>query len=112
MKTWDAIVIGGGVIGLSIALELSKRGTKVLVVERSETGREASHAAGGMLAHCDPHTPEVVRPLATASAELYPEFVHELQDETRVHIDLRQQGTVAFLGPRRDSSPWRKVVER
>ena len=99
MKTWDAIVIGGGVIGLSIALEFSKRGTKVLVVERSETGREASHAAGGMLAHCDPHTPEVVRPLATASAELYSEFVHELQDETRVHIDLRQQGTVAFLKP-------------
>lgn len=97
MKTWDAVVIGGGVIGLSIALELSKRGQKVLVVERSETGREASHAAGGMLAHCDPHTRDVVRPLASASAALYPEFVHELQDETKVHIDLRQDGTIAFL---------------
>jgi glycine oxidase len=97
VKTWDAIVIGGGVIGLSVALELTKRSVKVLVIERSETGREASHAAGGMLAHCDPHTPEVIRPLASASAAMYPEFVHELQDETRAHVDLRQQGTIAFL---------------
>lgn len=98
MKTWDAIVIGGGVIGLSIALELTKRGIKVLVIERNQTGREASHAAGGMLAHCDPHLKHDLRPLAIASVQLYPEFVHELEEETKVHIDLRRDGTIAFQG--------------
>ena len=97
MKTWDAVIIGGGVIGLSCALELSRREIRVLIVERGEPGREASHAAGGMLAHCDPHTPEVLRPLAAASAALYPELVLELKEESGVHIDLRREGVIAFF---------------
>ncbi len=96
VKNWDAVVIGAGVIGLSVALELQKRGCKVLVLERGEPGREASHAAGGMLAHCDPHNDEKLQPLAKVSAELYPEFVRELEDETQVHIDLRRHGTISF----------------
>lgn len=99
MKSWDAVVIGGGVIGLSIALELNKRGHRVLVVDRSEPGREASHAAGGMLAHCDPHTKELLRPLASASAHIYHEFVHELQDETGVQVDFRGDGSIVFPEP-------------
>lgn len=96
MKTWDAIVIGGGVIGLSIALELNKHNCKALLIERGETGREASHAAGGMLAYCDPDFSDLVTPLALESVALYPEFVRELQDETNVHIDFRQDGTIFF----------------
>ncbi len=94
MKTWDAIVIGGGVIGLSLARELRRHGATVLVVDRSEPGREASFAAGGMLACCDPHTPPALQPLALASAKLYPEFAHELEDESGVRIDLRRDGTI------------------
>lgn len=97
MKTWDVIVIGGGIIGLSLAWELRKRGASVLVVERGEPGREASHAAGGMLANCGDETPGVLQDLATASAEMYPEFVHELQDESGEKVDLRSHGTLLFL---------------
>ena len=97
MKTWDAIVIGGGVIGLCCALEISKRQKRILILERGEPGREASHAAGGMLASCDPHTPEVLRPFADASADLYPEFALELEDETGITVDLRRDGTIAFF---------------
>lgn len=97
MKSWDAVIIGGGVIGLCCALELSRRELRILLIERGEPGREASHAAAGMLANCDPHTPEVLRPIADASAKLYHEIVHELQDETGINIDLRREGTIAFL---------------
>ncbi|HEX6879246.1 MAG TPA: glycine oxidase ThiO [Terriglobales bacterium] len=96
MKSWDAIVIGGGVIGLSVALDLNKRGSKVLLLDRGEPGHEASFAAGGMLAHCDPHTPEPLRHLALLSAAMYREFVHELMDETGIQIDLRPHGTIYF----------------
>ncbi len=75
VKTWDVIIIGGGIIGLSLAIALRKRGAKVLIVERGEPGREASHAAGGMLVDCQLETPSALQPLATASARLYPEFV-------------------------------------
>jgi glycine oxidase len=96
VKTWDVIVVGGGIIGLSLSIELNKRGASVLVVERGEPGREASHAAGGMLANCGDETPPVLQALASASAEMYPEFVHELQDESGVNVDLRSHGTLFF----------------
>ena len=99
MRTWDAIIIGGGIIGLSLAIVLRKRGLKVLVVERGEPGHEASHAAAGMLADCTVETPAALQPLATASARMYPEFVHELQDESKINPDLRDAGTIVFPPP-------------
>ena len=96
VKTWDVLIIGGGIIGLTLARELRKQGASVLVVERGEPGREASHAAGGMLGD---DRLGVLQTLATASAEMYPEFVHELQDESGESVDLRSEGTLLFPEP-------------
>jgi len=97
VKNWDAIIIGAGIIGLSLAIELNKQGLRVLVVEKGEPGREASWAAGGMLVDFVLETPPGMRELATASARMYPEFVHELEDESGLKIDLRSHGTLFFL---------------
>jgi glycine oxidase len=97
VRTWDIIIIGGGIIGLSLAIELRKRQARVLIVERGEPGREASHAAAGMLADCGMEIPLALQTLATASARMYPEFVHELQDESGINVDLRDDGTILFL---------------
>jgi glycine oxidase len=96
VKTWDVIVIGGGIIGLSLAIELRKRGATVLIVERGEPGREASHAAGGMLVDCPAETLAPLQPLAAASARMYPEFVRELQVESGINVDLRDEGAIVF----------------
>ncbi len=93
---WDVIIVGGGIIGLSLAIALRKRGATVLIVERGEPGREASYAAAGMLADFPLEMPPALQPLATASARMYPEFVHELQDESGTNVDLRDQGTIFF----------------
>ncbi len=99
VKSWDVIIIGGGIIGLSLSIALRKRGMKVLIVERGEPGREASHAAGGMLADCPLEIPVPLQSLATASARMYPEFVHELRDESGIDANLRDQGTILFREP-------------
>ncbi len=99
MQTWDVVIIGGGIIGLSLAIALRKHGATVLIVERGEPGREASHAAAGMLADFPLETPPVLQTLASASARMYPEFVHELQDESGMSVDLRDQGTIFFVAP-------------
>ena len=91
------IVVGAGIIGLSLAIELNKQGLRVLVVEKGEPGREASWAAGGMLVDFPAETLPALRELATASARMYPEFVHELEDESGLKIDLRTVGTLLFL---------------
>jgi glycine oxidase len=102
VKIWDVIVLGCGVIGASLARELNKSGMRVLVIERGEPGREASHAAAGMLAPRGGDLPKELEKLAVASEAMYPEFVRELEDEAvaRPHkphepsIDLRDQGTI------------------
>jgi glycine oxidase len=66
------------------------------LVERGEVGREASFAAGGMLANCGDESVPALKPLADASAAMYPEFVRELQDESGVNPDLRSNGTLLF----------------
>lgn len=105
MKSWDVIVIGGGIIGLSLSIELRKKGASVLILERGEPGREASSAAGGMLVDCPFETPAALQPLAAASASMYPEFVRELELESGMKIDLRNQGTILFPSAAHVSHP-------
>ena len=96
MKSWDVVIAGGGIVGISLARELRRHGASVLVVERGEPGREASHAAAGMLAWCDPMLPQPLQPMARASAGMYAEFVQEIEDESGMKVDLRTEGTVVY----------------
>ncbi len=80
----------------------------VLIVERGEPGREASWAAGGMLVDSAMETPPALQPLASASARMYPEFVHELEDESGLKIDLRAGGTPRLQDDRSAADPPRQ----
>ena len=95
------IIAGGGIIGLSLSIALRKSGARVLIVERGQPGREASSAAGGMLVDCSLETHAALQSLATASARLYPEFVHEIETESGLKVDLRDQGAIIFPPPER-----------
>jgi glycine oxidase len=99
VKSSDVLVLGAGVIGLSIAWRLQRAGLRVHILERTEPAREASHAAAGMLAVCDPHNDPALQPLAELSAAMYPEFVHELEDESQLKVDLRDDGVISFFDP-------------
>jgi glycine oxidase len=102
VKSWDVIIVGAGIIGLSLALALRKRGLSVLVLDKGEPGREASWAAGGMLANCGDETPPALKALAHASAAMYPAFVAEIEDASGIKVDLRSQGTLLFPSPDQD----------
>lgn len=97
MKSWDVIIAGAGIIGVSLALELRERGATVLVLDRADPGSEASSAAAGMLAPADPETPETLRPLALESARMFPAFAHKLESTANMQVDFRRVGTIALL---------------
>lgn len=100
VKSWDVVIVGGGIIGISLALELRKHGASVLVVDKGEPGREASHAAAGMLANCE--QPDALQALASASAQLYPQFVREIEDTSGMEVDYRTNGTLLLFSAPKD----------
>lgn len=89
------LIIGGGVIGLSIARELHFRGVKhITILERGAIGREASYAAAGMLApNAENDIHDDFYELCAASCALYPAFAAEILGETGVDIELERSGT-------------------
>ena len=92
----DVLIIGGGVIGLTIARELYKKGVrKITILERGEVGKEASHAAAGMLApHAETEKLDEFYYFCDESNKLYPNLAAELFDETAVDIELDRNGTL------------------
>jgi glycine oxidase len=94
-ETVDVAVIGGGLIGSSIAWRLAESGAGVCLLERGDLGAEASSAAAGMLAPQG----ELVEPPAFAdlcfqSLALYPKFLAEIEALTGESTGYRQEGTL------------------
>jgi len=92
----DVIIAAGGIIGVSLALELRDRGVRVLVLDEREPGLGASSAAAGMLAATDPETPAALREFAIESARLFPEFVEQVEADSGISVDFRRQGTIVL----------------
>src|SRR5205085_957709 len=79
--TADVILIGGGVMGCASALALASEGLRVLVLERSVPGAEASSAAAGILgAQTEVHEPGAFFELARQSRARYPSWAARLRE--------------------------------
>ncbi|HEX5309340.1 MAG TPA: glycine oxidase ThiO [Solirubrobacteraceae bacterium] len=97
-STPDVAVLGGGIVGLSVAWRAAQQGLSVTVLERGEPGGGASHVAAGMLAPVS----EVefgeaglgVLELGMRSAALWPRFAAELERAGASEVGLRRSGTL------------------
>ncbi len=76
----DVLIIGGGVVGVSCAYELAKRGASVTVLERDRVGHGCSFGNAGWL------TPSQATPLATISSK--PWFPHALYLTKALAVEL------------------------
>lgn len=92
----DVLIIGAGVIGLSIARELRKKSVaKITVVDKGQAGHEASWAAAGMLApQGETDRIDDFYRLCAEARNMYPRFAAELKDETDIDIELDRRGTL------------------
>jgi glycine oxidase len=101
VSAYDVIIVGGGLIGGSIAFELASEKLRIVVLDRQEPGREASWAAAGMLAP-GPDSPEssALVPLGKESLRLYPEFVAAIESASSKSTGFTRNGTFeVFRGP-------------
>src|SRR5947209_19426037 len=80
-STTDVLIIGGGVIGCSIAYHLCKLGVEVTVVDAGAIGAEASSAAAGLLAPLGSLSgPGPLADLLLASWSMFPTLAPELEE--------------------------------
>ena len=109
----EVLIIGGGVIGLSLARELHKRGfRRITILEKGAVGREASYAAAGMLAvQSETDKPDEFFEFCSESNKLYPRFAEELLDETGVDIELDKEGTLYLAFNKTDENKLRERFE-
>jgi glycine oxidase len=89
------IIAGAGIIGLSCAWRLAQRGLRVTVFDAGQAAREASWAGAGMLAPGGEILAEsAFTEMALRSLRQFPDFVGELEEETKRSIDYRRSGAV------------------
>ena len=112
-QTAQVAIIGGGVIGLSIARALAQRGVRdVVVLDRHEFGREASWAAGGILApQIEADARDDFFRLACASRDLYPQFAAELQSESGIDVELDTTGTMYVASSEDEEAEMRHRIQ-
>ena len=91
----DVVVVGGGVIGMSIAYALSRAGVRSILLDQGELGRAASWAGAGMIPpHCERILTNPTTELRSWSALLYPEWSESLREETGIDNGYRRTGGV------------------
>ncbi len=105
-------IIGGGVIGCSIAYQLSKVGVQVSVIEREEIASEASKAAAGLLAPDTVLTgPKAVADLFLTSWSMTAEIIAEIEAASGVQVEYFQTGALHVLTNADDQSSLRRCAE-
>jgi glycine oxidase len=99
-RSADVLVIGGGIIGLSVAWRTRQKGLSVTVLEREEIGMGTSHVAAGMLAPVAEvefgEAGRAVLELGLRSAEMWPEFAAGLERVSGEEVGLLKTGTLVL----------------
>jgi glycine oxidase len=110
-RSFDAIFVGGGIIGLSCAWRAAQRGARVAVLERAEPPAGATDVAAGMLAPVGELTfgePQLLE-LTLEAAQLYPQFVAELEAASGMPTGYLREGALHVALDRDEAAQLRRV---
>src|SRR5438477_6654827 len=108
----DAIVIGGGVMGLASARELRRRGYRVRLLERAQPGRAASWASAGIIGATLRYESDPRFELRRVSGELWPAFAEGIQDESGLDPEYRQMGCIQLAESDADRADLQHAAQR
>jgi glycine oxidase ThiO len=87
----DVLVLGGGIAGLTVALEAARRDLSVIILDVPRPGA-ASRAAAGMLAPSVEELPPHMLGAAVAARDLYPGYLAALHERTGIDVPLDRGG--------------------
>ena len=105
----DILVVGGGIIGMLTARELSLAGMKVTIVDQGKAGQESSWAGGGIISPLYPwRYSDAVSDLAQWGQAFYPELIEEIRSATGLDAELIQNGLLMIDEEHEAASIWAK----
>ena len=110
-RSFDAVFVGGGIVGLACAWHAARRGARVAVVELGEPPAGATNVAAGMLAPVGELTfgePELLQ-LTLAAARLYPGFVAELEAASGIATGYARSGALHVALDRDEAVQLRRI---
>ncbi|MEM8946373.1 MAG: glycine oxidase ThiO [Planctomycetota bacterium] len=112
---FDILIVGGGVIGLSLAWELAQRDAEVCVVDRGSLGQEASWAGAGMLppgaGRSHWHAASPLEQLEGLSQELHSQWHEKLLEATGIDNEYRSCGALQLAFKDQDADRLRSQAE-
>jgi len=89
----DVVVVGGGIAGSTVAIEMADRGAAVSLVERDQPGVGATGASAGMLApQYETHQADAAFRFGVACREAFPNFVERIQSLAAWDVGFRTDG--------------------
>ncbi|MDP6139202.1 MAG: glycine oxidase ThiO [Candidatus Woesearchaeota archaeon] len=90
-----AIIIGAGIIGLSISYYLKKNNFDIIVLEKSKAGEEASYASAGMLAaQSEFDFYEKFMDFCIKSRDMYADFCKDIENASGINVELQKCGMI------------------
>lgn len=112
-KSTEVVIVGGGVIGCSIAFKLAKLGVSVTLLERDLIGSHASRVGAGILSHYlegeddDPYTV-----LVRSSHEMFPGLSEEIRERTAFDIEYLRCGVLTATDDATELDQFRAFVHQ
>ena len=91
---FDIVIIGGGIIGLSIACEMAEMGKKIILFEKNKVGMQASWVAAGTLEpiwDADGDGTDLLE-IKLKSESMWRDFGQKIQQETDIDIEYNSSG--------------------
>jgi glycine oxidase len=111
-KHYEVGIIGGGIIGQSIAYQLAKEGVSVLVLESHKIGIGATSAAAGMLgANSELENNDAFFQFAKESQRLYHRLHDELSELSQINIQLVDNGMYKIAMNDHESESLKEIVK-
>ena len=101
----EAIVVGGGVMGLASARELRRRGYSVTLLDRAQPGRAASWASAGIIGATLRDESDPQHALRRLSRQLWPAFAAAVHEESGLDPEYREMGCIQ-LATTEDELDW------
>ncbi|MFC3901250.1 NAD(P)/FAD-dependent oxidoreductase [Aliicoccus persicus] len=102
-------IVGGGIIGASVAYHLQKYGADITVYDRDDAGKASRASAGIIAPWISQRRNKKWYRLAKTGAAYYPSFIEALERDTQLDTGYQQKGVLSLF---RDNNVLQKGYKR